>query len=259
MTATSPYWIPSNLATEVYAAVHSASTPLMLFGSFARGDASEHSDIDVLELSERRRRPYKSGRINVSVYDKPTLSRMAERGSLFVLHLRLEGKILRDRVHALQHCLDKYQSPTTYGPFRSALREIANLLDVDQKQYEHRWRAYNELAMYIIRSELYARLVEAGEPLFNVQAVEKRIGREDVSRVFRLKDSVALNYNLFCESKAVISDLLATKLENPFGSAEALITNLGDKNPLLVAFGLRLLGREKFELSYDLLTAPPFA
>ncbi len=248
-----------DISAHIIGTVRSNSSPLMLFGSVARGDASPHSDIDVLELAVRRRRPYKIGRLNISVYDEPTLARMAERGSLFVLHLHLEGKILRDPAVTLQSCLDRYQSPSDYEPFRSALREIANLLDVDRGHYELRWRAYNELALYIVRSELYSRLAEIGQPLFNLQAVAQRIGRSDVSRVLGLKDSSLPDYGLFEESRVVIAGILQMTIKNRFGTIEALVTNLGDRNSLLVAFGLRLLGRERFELSYDLLTAPPFA
>jgi hypothetical protein len=53
--------------------------------------------------------------------------------------------------------------------------------------------------------------------------------------------------------------MLVTQISNPYGSVEALIANEGIENPLVVAFGLRILGKKSFELSYDLLTAPPFA
>ncbi len=217
------------------------------------------SDIDVLELARSRRLPYKLDRINVSVYDEPTLTRMAERGSLFVLHLRLEGKSLRDNLGALAACLNKYRRPPTYEPFRSALRQLANLLDVSEEQYITRWRPYNDLAMYIIRSELYSQLDEAGEPMFSLRAilVDDRIDLA-VRHALRTKDGL-VDYRSFKKKTALIAQMLATKICNPYGSVEALVTNAGSENPLVIAFGLRILGRQSFELSYDLLTAPPFA
>lgn len=246
------------ICTEIIDGLHRSSAPLMLFGSFARGDESPISDIDVLELAERRRRPYRSGRINVSVYDRQTLTRMAERGSLFVLHLRLEGKCLRDDSGALMSCLEKYRRPTTYDPFRLALRQLANLLDVSEEQYRNNWRPYNELVMYIIRSEVYARLDEAGQPAFSLRMISAnpRIDPQ-VRSLLQAKDKSG-DYRLFVKSTSLISRLLGTQIHNPYGSVEALVTN-ADENPLVVAFGLRILGRQAFELSYDLLTAPPFA
>jgi hypothetical protein len=244
---------------EIFNAVGSSSTSLMLFGSFARGDSSPTSDIDVLELAERRRRPYRSGRINISVYDRLTLTRMAERGSLFVLHLRLEGEMLRDESGQLSACLEKYRRPATYEPFRLALRQLANLLDVDEEQYEKDFQAYNELAFYIIRSEVYARLDEGDHPMFSLRAISAcDLVAPPIRGVLQAKDAGA-DYQLFVKRRSTIGDILTTSICNPYGSVEALVANAGNDNPLVVAFGLRILGRQSFELSYDLLTAPPFA
>ena len=247
------------LRTEIFKAVRSSSAPLILFGSFARGDTSPTSDVDVLELAERRRRPYRLGRINISVYDEPTLARMAERGSLFVLHLRLEGKLLRDDSGALIACLEKYRPPASYEPFRSALRQLANLLDVNEEQYRKSSRAYNELARYIIRSDVYARLDEAGHPMFSLRAISTNDLVVPLIRgALQAKDAAA-DYQLFKKSRSILAEMLATRICNPYGTVEALVTNAGNENPLVVAFGLRILGRQSFALSYDLLTAPPFA
>ena len=201
---------------EVFNALRSASTPLMLFGSFARGDESLTSDIDILELSERRRRPYRSGRINVSVYDGPTLTRMAQRGSLFVLHLRLEGKLLRDKSGILTSCLQNYRRPATYEPFRSALRQLANLLDVNEEQYRKNWRPYNELALYIIRSEVYAQLEEAGQPMFSLRAIlVNDLIDPTVRGVLKAKDALE-DYQLFSKRASIIAQMLTTKICNPW-------------------------------------------
>lgn len=249
----------SVLRAEVFNVLGNESIPLMLFGSFARGDESPTSDVDILELSERRRRPYRSGRISVSVYDKPTLTRMAECGSLFVLHLRLEGKVLRDESGVLAKCLQNYRRPASYEPFRSALRQLANLLDVNEDQYRKYWRPYNDLALYIVRTEVYAQLEEASQPMFSLRAIlANDLIDPAVRRVLQAKDAVA-DYQLFSKRASMIAQMLTTKICNPYGSVEALIANAGNDNPLVVAFGLRILGRQSFELSYDLLTAPPFA
>jgi hypothetical protein len=247
------------LRDQVLEAIRSDSTPLMLFGSVARGDSSPTSDIDVLELAERRRRPYKVGRVSVSVYDAKTLNRMAERGSLFVLHLRLEGQLLRDPADKLSASLNRYIAPPSYDSFRRALGELARLLDVDLNEYEDHWRAYNELALYIIRSEFYARFAEAGQPIFSLDVVKQRLDRADVNHALALKNAALPNRVVFARARSLISELLGVDIKNPYGSIEALVTNAGGRNSLLMAFGLRILGREQFELSYDLLTAPPFA
>ncbi len=73
MRFTAPDQLPDIVTSNVLSAVKSRDNSIMVFGSVARGDQSVTSDIDVFELSAKRRRPYKVGRVNVSVYDEPTL------------------------------------------------------------------------------------------------------------------------------------------------------------------------------------------
>jgi hypothetical protein len=230
----------------------------MVFGSVSRGDDADQSDIDVLELSERRRRPYRIGRMNVSVYDEATLKEMAQRGSLFVLHLQKEGQIIRDEDHKLAQCLEAYRSPKSYEPYRDALRAIANLLDTDRTEYDRRWKAYNELVVFLLRSALYAAFAEAGTPVFALRIIQNQLGREDLRDALRLKNAASARFEDFTIGRKLIGEFLQTEVRNPFGSVEALVTNVGSRNPLVLAFGLRLLGRQNFELSYDMLTFPPF-
>ncbi len=249
--------IPEHLKRDVFHAVKRQNSSIIIFGSKARGDDTEFSDIDVLELTDRRSRPYRHNRMNVSVYDEATLRLMAERGSLFVLHLRLEGLIVRDPLQKLASCLASYRQPSTYEPFRQSLRQIADLLDVSKTEYTQRWRPYNELSLYIIRSFYYAQFAEAGTPVFSLDALKSKVARQDFSTTLELKHSLRPAYDLFVQARSMIESLLCTKIHNKSGTAEALITNSGGSNPLMLAFGLRLLGRDSLELSYDVLTFPP--
>jgi hypothetical protein len=250
--------IDDDIRHTVLHAVKGENSAVMLFGSVARGDASPLSDIDVLQLSDRRTRPYKVGRTNVSVYDEATLLGMAHRGSLFVLHLRDEGQILRDSDGRLRKCLEAYQPQSDYEPYRRALRETANLLDVPKEEYKRRWKAYNEVAMFLLRSTLYAHFAEAGNPVFSLAVVQQRLERPDVADAFTLKSAPGPCYREFVVAGHLLSEFLRATIRNPFGTVEALVTNTGMENPLMLAFGLRLLGRKDFELSYDLLLFPPF-
>lgn len=88
------------------------------FGSFARGNAGTHSDIDVCIFSSRLK-PSGAGeqqsygfvsedpRIEVSTYDAVTANVMASEGSLFLWHLKLEGHIEFERDHYVTSLLDK--------------------------------------------------------------------------------------------------------------------------------------------------------
>lgn len=70
---------------------------LMVFGSYARGDFTLESDIDLLGITEDEfSSKVIKGKVNISLYKKTKMKSMANNGSLFVYHLKTEGKILYD-------------------------------------------------------------------------------------------------------------------------------------------------------------------
>src|SRR2546429_9837329 len=76
----------------------------MVFGSVAREMSADDSDIDVLQLVSSPMASYKEGRYSVSVYPYLSLKNMALQGNLFVLHLKLEGRIISDPKGLLCDC-----------------------------------------------------------------------------------------------------------------------------------------------------------
>lgn len=100
-----------------------ASPEIWLFGSAARGDADDLSDVDVLvagsldpELLSHL--PYPPERVSLVRYDWPELSQMAGYGSLFLHHVHLEGTPI-------------------YSPPRSELAALLeNLPPYERAQYE---------------------------------------------------------------------------------------------------------------------------
>ena len=78
-----------------------AERAFWLYGSHARGDAMPDSDVDILMIGEgepRRAWPSDMGGIwgepSISRYSWTEIMGMAEYGSLFLHHLRLEGRPL---------------------------------------------------------------------------------------------------------------------------------------------------------------------
>lgn len=71
---------------------------LLLYGSRARGDHREDSDVDLLGVVESGKIRREVSQAGVSLYRYPLslLRSNAERGDLFVLHLTREGKVLDD-------------------------------------------------------------------------------------------------------------------------------------------------------------------
>lgn len=105
-----------------------------IIGSEARRTHDALSDRDVLvvgsETAELRRtqKNWQERGWNVSVFDRLAFSRLAEVQSLFVQHVKLEGRLVRDDQAYLQSTFHTYRPKSNYvGERNDALRAIAHL------------------------------------------------------------------------------------------------------------------------------------
>lgn len=93
---------------------------ICIFGSIARSSSDELSDKDVLIVAdefERRdllARVWQSKGWNVSMYSPRRILKMKEVGSLFLQHIKLEGRMVVDRNDWLQHLLDSSKVKDSY-------------------------------------------------------------------------------------------------------------------------------------------------
>src|SRR5215211_6982045 len=74
-------------------------TEVWLYGSTARGDRAEDSDVDILiagegEIDVQSLNPSSRGDLSLSRYSWAEIENMAQYGSLFPHHIRLEGRPL---------------------------------------------------------------------------------------------------------------------------------------------------------------------
>jgi hypothetical protein len=226
---------------EILGTIEDTQAPLMLFGSYARKDSTDESDIDVLEVTKVRLPPYKRGRINVSPYTVHTLSYLCSHGSLFVLHLLNDGIIIRDRDRRLADTLRKYISPRDYRYYRTQLRGAVPLLDCSAEFYSRKWRQLHRIAIFLLRSSCFAELAERGTPLFAMKAVARVLRDDRIEKAYFLKSCHSPNRSLFEFTATLVAEYLHAELHNPYGSVEALLVAGGDRSRLLKALGARLL------------------
>lgn len=76
----------------------------MTFGSKARGDNDNISDVDVLRVCDFQKESVKSEK-SIHFYTKKRLMKLKEVESLFLIHLREEGKIISDESNWLKEFL----------------------------------------------------------------------------------------------------------------------------------------------------------
>lgn len=155
----------------------------VLFGSAARGDYDAYSDKDIflvcrdMEVNELlkvkreciRRVVGHSG--NSCAYRYGDVLLMAERGSLFLWHLKLEGKMIFSKEGIIEHIFGLLKP---YGGYRSDLECYEELM-VDVKESLRKWGGLSEfdlaLLFTIARNCCMLLCCHKGEP---------RFGRSDV-------------------------------------------------------------------------------
>ena len=94
---------------------------IALFGSAARGDNDAFSDSDLLIVSDDRtvlkelKAKHDMQGWSSTAYSWKRLQRAADRGSLFVQHLKQESKTIRDPTDRLGHLFAEYEPKPTYA------------------------------------------------------------------------------------------------------------------------------------------------
>jgi len=222
------------------AGLRDRQAPTMLFGSYARRAAGSDSDIDVLQLSGASS-AYTLGSISVTSYREIDLSAMATRGSLFVLHLVTEGIVLHDENGRLAAVLRQWHSPSSYEPLFRALREVSGALDVEESVFRENPTGFTGLAVFLTRTELYARCAAAGSPLFDLEAAARRCGVSELAALIAQRRTAGPSWTSFCELRYALRCRLEVPCSNPYGSLEALVVYLDARTPTGAALVLRLL------------------
>lgn len=213
----------------------------MLFGSVARGDADPCSDIDVLVLGQPIAAP-DHARLSVTVYTSSHLETMARHGSLFVLHLRSEGRVLVDRRHELERILGAWIEPD-FERMREGMRAAAAVLDVAPGRF--RTGPLLQTALFVLRSMLYLDCARKGPPTFAMRAVARALGDPRIATLFERPAQATGDERPATARLDVTRALLAERfggmVRNPFGTPEALAVSWHRCYPMASHLAVQLL------------------
>lgn len=227
---------------------------LMLYGSVARGSNGPQSDVDILELVPANARSYQLGNANVTSYEVGHLRTLAERGSLFVLHLRHDGLILDDPSGVLQRTLDAYRQPATYDRLWTQIAQAGAALDPSALDCARYPNGLVRLGTYLLRTAVYLHDVERGRIDFDLMSARPEVDPSVLSALaVRHRDRFDLDD--VARLRDALHAVAPTVERNPHRTIEALAVSVsGDSEvaPLIASVLLADGG-----IDYSALTLPP--
>jgi Nucleotidyltransferase domain len=238
--------------------VHGPSVAVMLYGSQARGTADSQSDVDLLQLVDHAPVPYSSvAGANVTQYLPAHLTAMAKSGSLFILHLRLEGQILSDPHGALRRCLDEYVPPSDYTTLARDLGVVAAALDTRASDVDRHLAALGRLGVFLLRTAAYVRCAERGRPTFEVGEVVRILADPALGDALELRrrSPETIGRADLDLLYAALGRYLPGTSPNVYGSVEALAVAVSGNRHAEVLMANVLTGHRAIE--YTTLALPP--
>lgn len=144
---------------------------MMLFGSAARGDAHDESDVDLLAIYEASN-PYSLKKASLELQFMPfkELLKLAAEGDLFAIHLALEGKIIFDNKGIFKEFREKLHIKRDYKHTINQASSLGWFL------LEHGYKSRNKIVLrkritWCVRTILIARLVEKGRFIFSPNGI----------------------------------------------------------------------------------------
>jgi len=151
-----------------------------IFGSQARRTADALSDRDVLLVAapsaslDQAVDRWTADAWNVSVFDRLAFARMADVRSLFIQHLKQEGRILHDYDGFLASTLERYVPKADYSAERNdALRQITGLPVTTGAYWPDLCLA--DIVYVLFRNAAILHLACAGEYCFQYDVLTERM------------------------------------------------------------------------------------
>jgi predicted nucleotidyltransferase len=222
---------------------------LMLYGSRARGDFTDTSDVDILRLSRRPSHTYSIGRISVSSYTPEQLE--SASGTLFGTHLVRDGVVLFDPTSVLSRTIARLTSANPTDLI-SRVRDYSIILDQPLEEQGRYVSGLVRLARYLLRTATYAHAMLQGRPCFSVRELADRFAQPELVYLLSSHPDEAgqPTLQLLADLKARLENSIGQSAQNPWGSLAALAVATWESDRIVAALTIRAMSEDSASLSY---------
>lgn len=240
------------MRAELRGKVNGHGDALLLYGSWARGDADADSDLDVLMLDTTASFSRASGgKVSLAKYELRQLKELS--GTLFGYHLARDGLILSDPSRKLTGVLASILPPAP-GSVISRIRSLTPVLDLPDADRQGYLEGLTKVARYLLRSAMYAQALDDGQPCFSVREIAAR--RHDPALVTVLSSHPEIRpratIHAFDDLCRRLTALIGSFEPNPYGDLHGLVEGAWTNRRELSNFAtLVLADDDDDELPYD--------
>lgn len=229
--------IPQEILTDL-PSLPNTGHGLMVYGSRARGDHLETSDLDLLCLASYSQRTVNMGLVSMSVYTKEQLE--SSQGTLFGMHLHRDAKILWDPTGELGRLL-KGMGDINIDRLLSRVLRLSTLFTTLDRDIPRYLPGLLREARYLLRSALYAKAIESGHPCFSVRELAQRHNDPQLSRLLTSRPT-NIRYQDLEECLKRLQNIVGEFPRNVHGSLEATVVNEWEVGGDLLSMAFMALG-----------------
>lgn len=221
---------------------------LMVYGSYGRGDFQEDSDLDLLALVTSRIRGSSINLVSYSCYTEQQLK--TGTGTLFCDHLRRDGRIVFDHENRLDPIL-RNMKQVDPDVLLSRIKRLSCVLDVNKSELERSLSGLCREARYLLRSALYCKAIQEGNPCFSVRELAKLHNDPQLTTILSSRPKGKPTVDTFYALRARLETAVGSLPNNPFHSLDNLIQNSFHRDEDLYSVGILARGHSSSTDPYE--------
>ncbi|MDT9662076.1 nucleotidyltransferase domain-containing protein [Rhodococcus qingshengii] len=229
------------LIEQICTRIHGNAIGVLLYGSWARGEASTTSDLDLLVVSQLRADSGMEGKLSLSSYTPNQLT--DARATLFGMHLARDGIVLHDTADRMAEILSTFTPPDPQGLLQR-IREFSTVLNLPREEQANYLAGLCQVGRYLLRTAIYVLALRDGRPCFSVEELAVRFNQPELTNLLSShpEQYPAPSLGVLDDLRQRLTKVVGPPDDNPYGSLHALIVGSSISNPDLENMAILALG-----------------